>query len=59
MKVTIEIPYENVQRQNLQVGDGILVKKSIEPLNRFQGKIIKIELTSQEAGDGGGGFRAG
>lgn len=57
MKVTIEIPYENVQRQNLQIGDGILVKKSIEPLNRFQGTITKLEFTEEE--QAGGGFRAG
>ena len=57
MRVTVEIPYDNVQRQNLQVGDGMLVVRSQEPLNRFQGKIVKIEMSKEEK-TGGGGFSA-
>jgi len=53
MRVTVEIPYNNVKRQNLKVGDGMLVVKSTEPLNRFQGKIIKIEVEDKV-----GGFQA-
>lgn len=59
MRITIDIPWENVQRQNLQVGDGILVDKSTRVLERRFGRIVKIELTKQEKEENGGGFRAG
>ena len=58
MKVTVEISDDNVQRQNLKVGDGMLVVKSFEPLNRFYGKIVEIEIGEVNDTSGGGGFIA-
>lgn len=61
MRITIEIPYNNVQRQFLKVGDGMLATKTHEVLNRFYAKIVEIEMTKEEEeqASGGGGFKAG
>jgi len=68
MRITIQIPAHDVQRQFFKVGDGILAQKSKQIQDRTWAEIVEIEYEEGEQDPegtprvrrgGGGSFNAG